>query len=300
MDQVGGLRNGERQLQRVLLNHAAEVTWAGPASTLCLPAAGAASAHLQLVHTPRPRPHAAAAGRIAAGRPSPPDVRHSADAPALDFAKKSSSTPRTGGTIGKRFLEIGRETRLSYVAKLGRKLRARCRMHSGTRQSSPGTMRQIGNLEFIESVLITDLSHLFHSPVRCPGSLQRNRKIRNRQSILPVSNDAGPDAVAVQKRTAEPHGPNHQVPPGPDALVDAIEVESAQIDLDWRSFPEPLRITATHDHVKVIGSDANPYRGADRDHRDYVWVVPRSIQEGRQPLPCTIRRPPSNRALLCM
>ncbi len=45
MDQVGGLRNGERQLQRELLNHAAEVTWAGPASTLCLPAAGAASAH---------------------------------------------------------------------------------------------------------------------------------------------------------------------------------------------------------------------------------------------------------------
>ena len=49
VDQGGGLRNGERQLQRVLLDHGAEVTWAPPASALCLPASDAAGAHLQLV-----------------------------------------------------------------------------------------------------------------------------------------------------------------------------------------------------------------------------------------------------------
>jgi len=49
VDQGGGLRNGERQVQRVLLDHGAEVTWAPPTSTLCLPAEDAAGAHLQLV-----------------------------------------------------------------------------------------------------------------------------------------------------------------------------------------------------------------------------------------------------------
>ena len=47
VDQGGGLRNGERHLQRVALADGAEVTWAPPASTLCLPGAGAVS-HLQL------------------------------------------------------------------------------------------------------------------------------------------------------------------------------------------------------------------------------------------------------------
>ena len=37
VDQGGGLRNGERHLQRVALAEGAEVTWAPPASTLCLP-----------------------------------------------------------------------------------------------------------------------------------------------------------------------------------------------------------------------------------------------------------------------
>ena len=37
VDQGGGLRNGERHLQRVALADGAEVTWAPPASTLCLP-----------------------------------------------------------------------------------------------------------------------------------------------------------------------------------------------------------------------------------------------------------------------
>ena len=37
VDQGGGLRNGERHLQRVALADDAEVTWAPPASTLCLP-----------------------------------------------------------------------------------------------------------------------------------------------------------------------------------------------------------------------------------------------------------------------
>ena len=36
VDQGGGLRNGERHLQRVALAAGAEVTWAPPASTLCL------------------------------------------------------------------------------------------------------------------------------------------------------------------------------------------------------------------------------------------------------------------------
>ena len=49
VDQSGGLRNGERHLQRVFLDDGAEVTWAPPASTLCLPGDGAATAHLQLV-----------------------------------------------------------------------------------------------------------------------------------------------------------------------------------------------------------------------------------------------------------
>ena len=65
-----------------------------------------------------------------------------------------------GSTFRERFIEIGRKILLADTAKLGGKLRARCRVHSGTRQSSPGTMRQIGNLELIESVLITDVSHL--------------------------------------------------------------------------------------------------------------------------------------------
>ena len=37
VDQGGGLRNGERHLQRIALADGAEVTWAPPASTLCLP-----------------------------------------------------------------------------------------------------------------------------------------------------------------------------------------------------------------------------------------------------------------------
>ena len=61
VDQGGGLRNGERHLQRVALAGAARVTWAPPASTLCLPGGpgtpgapgtpgtGAGVSHLQLV-----------------------------------------------------------------------------------------------------------------------------------------------------------------------------------------------------------------------------------------------------------
>ena len=48
VDQGGGLRNGERHLQRVTLTDGAEVTWAPPASTLCLPGADAGLAHQQL------------------------------------------------------------------------------------------------------------------------------------------------------------------------------------------------------------------------------------------------------------
>ena len=63
VDQGGGLRNGERQLQRVLLDHGAEVTWAPPASTLCLPAAEAAGSHLQLVAGVRGASYLRLAGR---------------------------------------------------------------------------------------------------------------------------------------------------------------------------------------------------------------------------------------------
>ena len=64
VDQSGGLRNGERHLQRVFLDDGAEVTWAPPASTLCLPgAAGAAVAHLQLVAQVRGAGYLRIAGR---------------------------------------------------------------------------------------------------------------------------------------------------------------------------------------------------------------------------------------------
>ena len=63
VDQGGGLRNGERQLQRVLLDHGAEVTWAPPTSTLCLPAEDADGAHLQLVADVRGASYLRLAGR---------------------------------------------------------------------------------------------------------------------------------------------------------------------------------------------------------------------------------------------
>ena len=53
VDQGGGLRNGDRHLQRIGLDARSEATWAPPASTLCLPGAGEDPAHLQLVATVR-------------------------------------------------------------------------------------------------------------------------------------------------------------------------------------------------------------------------------------------------------
>ncbi len=53
VDQGGGLRNGDRHLQRISIDDRAEATWAPPASTLCLPGAGEDPAHLQLVATVR-------------------------------------------------------------------------------------------------------------------------------------------------------------------------------------------------------------------------------------------------------
>ena len=49
VDQGGGLRNGDRHLQRIGVDARSEATWAPPASTLCLPGAGEDPAHLQLV-----------------------------------------------------------------------------------------------------------------------------------------------------------------------------------------------------------------------------------------------------------
>ena len=63
VDQGGGLRNGERHLQRVLLDHGAELTWAPPASTLCLPGAPAARAHQQLAAEVRGASYLRLAGR---------------------------------------------------------------------------------------------------------------------------------------------------------------------------------------------------------------------------------------------
>lgn len=63
VDQGGGLRNGDRHLQRLLLDHGAELTWAPPASTLCLPGAGAAGAHQQLVAEVRGASYLRIAGR---------------------------------------------------------------------------------------------------------------------------------------------------------------------------------------------------------------------------------------------
>ena len=63
VDQGGGLRNGERHLQRLFLDEGAEVTWAPPASTLCLPGAGAATAHLQLVANVQGASYLRVAGR---------------------------------------------------------------------------------------------------------------------------------------------------------------------------------------------------------------------------------------------
>ena len=66
VDQGGGLRNGDRHLQRVLLDRGAELTWAPPASTLCLPGAGAAggvSAHQQLAAEVRGGGYLRLAGR---------------------------------------------------------------------------------------------------------------------------------------------------------------------------------------------------------------------------------------------
>ena len=74
-DQGGGLRTGDRHRQRLLLDHGAEVTWAPPASTLCMPAAarsptpqasreaGTAPAHLQLVADVRGASYLRVAGR---------------------------------------------------------------------------------------------------------------------------------------------------------------------------------------------------------------------------------------------
>lgn len=63
VDQGGGLRNGERHLQQVLLDSGAELTWAPPASTLCLPGAGGAGAHQQLVAEVRGASYLRLAGR---------------------------------------------------------------------------------------------------------------------------------------------------------------------------------------------------------------------------------------------
>ena len=53
VDQGGGLRNGDRHLQRIRIDGQAVATWTPPASTLCLPGAGGSPAHLQLVASVR-------------------------------------------------------------------------------------------------------------------------------------------------------------------------------------------------------------------------------------------------------
>ena len=63
VDQGGGLRAGERHLQRISLDDGAQATWAPPATTLCLPGAGAGPAHLQLVARVRGGSYLRVAGR---------------------------------------------------------------------------------------------------------------------------------------------------------------------------------------------------------------------------------------------
>ena len=82
---------------------------------------------------------------------------------------------RADSTLGKRCVEIVGEGALTDTPKLTRKFGARCWIHACTCQPSPGTMRQIGDLKVVESVLIADVSHLFHSFECGPSSLQRNR-----------------------------------------------------------------------------------------------------------------------------
>ena len=73
VDQGGGLRNGERHLQRVALADGAEVTWAPPASTLCLPG-----------------------GPGALGGPG---SRGGSDAPGRPGAPGALGEPQTGGGV---------------------------------------------------------------------------------------------------------------------------------------------------------------------------------------------------------
>ena len=63
VDQGGGLRNGDRHLQRIRIDGRAEATWAPPASTLCLPGTGEDPAHLQLVADVRAGSHLRLVGR---------------------------------------------------------------------------------------------------------------------------------------------------------------------------------------------------------------------------------------------
>ena len=63
VDQGGGLRNGDRHLQRIRIDGRAEATWAPPASTLCLPGTGEDPAHLQLVADVRAGSHLRLMGR---------------------------------------------------------------------------------------------------------------------------------------------------------------------------------------------------------------------------------------------
>ena len=63
VDQGGGLRNGDRHLQRIRIDGRAQATWAPPASTLCLPGAGEDPAYLQLVATVRGASHLRLVGR---------------------------------------------------------------------------------------------------------------------------------------------------------------------------------------------------------------------------------------------
>ena len=121
-------------------------------------------------------------------------------------------------------------------------------------------MRQIGDLKILESVLVADVSHLFHSFVRGPRSLHRNGGIRNRQTTLPVSHDVSPFILTVEQWSTKPHRPNHQVASVANAIVDAIDTNSAQINFDRRSLPQTLRITAQHHDIQIIGRHPEPDR----------------------------------------
>ena len=83
------------------------------------------------------------------------------------------SSRRTGSPFCQCRLEIGGKVGFAQTPKLTWKLGPRCRMYAGIRQSSPGSVRQIGDIELVERMLIAYVAHFFHLLPREDVALQR-------------------------------------------------------------------------------------------------------------------------------